>query len=114
MQQIINPTIGVHTIYRHQGAYISALVLTHGDNKYHIQGATTDTIQVLVQGIAIYILITNKDRGYIGMASYMIPESDPINTVFLHTHQEIVRVLGKAWEKLSLETIVQKLIDHLM
>ena len=114
MRQIINPTIGVHTTNKDTGAYISALVMTHGDNKYHIQGATTDTIHVLTQGIAIYILITNKDRGYIGMASYMIPESDPINTVFLHTHQEIVRVLGKPWEKLSPVTIVQKLIDYLM
>jgi hypothetical protein len=114
MQQIIYPTIGVHTIYRHKGAYISALLLTHGDNKYHVQGATTDTIQVFVQGIAIYILITNKDRGYIGMASYMIPESDPINSMFLHSPQEIVRVLGKTREKLSPISIVQKLIDYLM
>jgi hypothetical protein len=114
MQQIMNPTIGVHTIYRNQGAYISALVLTHGDNKYHIQGATTDTIHVFMQGIAIYILITNKDRDYIGMASYMLPESDPINTVFIHTHQEIRETLGKHWETMSPLFIIKKLIDYLM
>ena len=113
MQQLVNPTIKLHTIYRHQGTYINALVLTHGDNAYHIQGATTDTIHVFMQGIAIYVLTVNLERGYIGMHSYMVPESDPINSLFLHNQQEIVRVLGKTWEKLSPVKMVEKLINYL-
>ncbi|GFO56721.1 hypothetical protein GMSM_37280 [Geomonas sp. Red276] len=114
MQQLTNPIINLHTINRYEGAYISALVLTHGDNKYHIQGATSDTIHVFTQGVAIYILVTNKGRGYIGMHSFMAPESDPINTVIFHTPQELIRVLGKTWEKLSPVTMVSKLIDYLI
>lgn len=107
--QIIDPTIKLHVIHRHNGAYINALVLIHNDNAYHIQGATTDQIYVTVQGIAIYVLTVNHDRGYVGLQTFMAPNCDPINMVFLHTHQEIVRILGKPWEKLSVETMVLKL-----
>ncbi|GFO55582.1 hypothetical protein GMSM_25890 [Geomonas sp. Red276] len=114
MQQITNPTIRVHTINRDEGAYVGALVLTHNDNAFHLQGATADRIYVMTQGVAIYALSINQDRGYIGLQCFMAPESDPINTVFLHTHQEIVRVLGKTWEELLPETMVLKLIDYLI
>jgi hypothetical protein len=113
MQQIINPTIKLHTIYRHQGTYINALVLTHGDNAYHIQGATTDIIYCFHQSLGIYVLIVNKGIPYVALHSYMSSEPDPINSTLLRNLQEVSGVLGKKWETMEPLVMVQKLINYL-
>lgn len=112
MNQII-PTIKLHTIYRHQGTYLNALILEHQGNNYHLEGRTTDTIHVFSQGLGIYVLTINKGLGYIGMSSYMAPEPDPINSTFLHNYQDIKETLGPKWEGLKPVTIVQRLINYL-
>jgi len=59
------------------------------------------------------VLTINKALGYVGLSSYMIPECDPINSLFLHNHQEITEHLGSKWEGTKPESIVKKLIQYL-
>jgi F0F1-type ATP synthase membrane subunit a len=112
MKRIV-PTISLHVISKDEGSYINALVLSHQGNNYHLQGRTTDIIHVFTEALGIYVLTINKGIGHIGLTSYMVPESDPINMVFLHTPLDIVETLGKGWESLKPIVMVQKLIDYL-
>ena len=59
------------------------------------------------------MLTVNKGLGYMGLNSYMVPESDPINSLFLHNYQEISEYLGDKWESMKAENIVKKLIKYL-
>ena len=113
MNQITTPSIKLHTCYRYQGTYISALVLEHQGNNYHLQGGTKDTIYVFTESLGIYVLTINRGLSYIGLNSYMAPESDPINSMFLHNLQEIKEILGPKWEGMKPVTMVQKLINYL-
>jgi hypothetical protein len=113
MNQITSPLIKLHTCYQHQGTYISALILEHNGNMYHLQGGTRDTIYIFTESIGIYVLTVNKALGYMGLNSYMVPESDPINSLFLHNNKEIWEYLGIKWESLKAETIVRKLMEYL-
>lgn len=113
MQPIICPRIKLHTCQLNQGTYINALILQHQSNNYHLHGCTSDIIHVYTQGLGIYVLTINKGLGYIGMNSYMAPEPDAINSVFLRSNQEIAETLGGNWERMTPKVIVQKLIDCL-
>jgi hypothetical protein len=111
----ISPTIRLFT-YREtneSGLQIKSLVFSHNCNNYHLQGGTRDTIYIFTESIGIYVLTVNKALGYMGLNSYMAPESDPINSMFLHNHQEITEHLGSKWESMKAETIVKKLIQYL-
>ena len=112
----ITPVIRLLTYQEAQesGAQIRALVLEHNSNCYHLSGGTGDTIHVFIQGVCIYVLTINKVVGYVGLAAYMTPEPDPINAIFLQTQQDIRETLGNKWEQLSPQTIVAKLINHLI
>jgi hypothetical protein len=90
-----------------------SLVFSHNCNNYHFQGRTTDTIYIFTESIGIYLLTVSKAHGYIGLHIFMVPESDPLNSLFLHNHQEITEHLGNKWENLKPETIVKKLIQYL-
>lgn len=113
MNQITSPSIKLHNCYQHQGTYINALILEHNGNNYHLHGGTRDSIHVFTESIGIYALTVNKALGYMGLNSYMAPESDPINSLFLHNPQEISEHLGSKWESMKAETIVKKLIQYL-
>lgn len=113
MNQIIAPSFKLHTCYQYQGTYINALMLHYNNNYYHLQGGTRDTIYCFTEATGIYVLTINKALGYMGLNSYMTPEPDPINSVFLHNFQEIKETLGPKWEYLQPLTIVQKLINYL-
>lgn len=111
----ITPVIKLFTHQDKQssGLYISALILEHNGNCYHLQGGTRDTIHVFTQGVCIFTLTINKTHGYIGFNAYMTPEPDPINTIFLQSNRDIKDTLGNKWENLSPKSIVRKLIDCL-
>ena len=113
MHQITSPSIKLHTTNENQGTYLNTLTLNHNSNNYHLQGGTRDTIYVFTESIGIYVLTINKALGYMGLNSFMIPEPDPINSLFLHNHQEISEHLGSKWESMKAETIVKKLIQYL-
>jgi hypothetical protein len=113
MIQIISPSIKLHTFYQYQGTYINALILEHQGNNYHLEGGTSDTIYIFTENIGIYVLTINKGLGYIGLNSYMTPEPDPINSLFLHNLRDIRETLGNKWEGMKPLTIVQKLINYL-
>jgi len=110
----IKPTIKLFTSDKdNAGIQINSLILEHQGNNYHLQGGTKDTIHVFTQSIALYVLTINKRNGYIGLNSFMAPEPDPINSIFLHNYEDITETLGKKWEQMKPETIVQKLIDYI-
>lgn len=111
----ISPTIRLFT-YREtneSGLQIKSLVFSHNCNNYHLQGGIRDTIYIFTESIGIYVLTVNKALGYMGLNSYMAPESDPINSLFLHNHQEINEHLGSKWEQMKAESIVKKLIQYI-
>jgi hypothetical protein len=112
MNQII-PDIKLHTLYRNQGTHINALILNHQGNNYHFEGRTSDTIHVFTEGLGIYVLTINRRHPHISMNSYMAPESDPINMVYLHNLEEIVETLGKSWETMKALNVANKLINLL-
>jgi hypothetical protein len=111
----ITPVVRLFTSQDEQdlGIHINSLILEYKGNNYHLHGGTRDTIHVFAQGVAIYVLSINKALGYIGFNSYMAPEPDPINCVFLHNIGEIKETLGHKWESLSANTIATRLIDYL-
>src|SRR6185369_3185309 len=111
----ITPSIKLYTYQEtiESGLQIRNLILEHQGNNYHLQGGTRDTIHVFTESLGIYVLTINKALGYIGLNSYMAPEPDPINAMFLHNLQEIKETLGPKWEGMKPVTIVQKLINYL-
>jgi hypothetical protein len=111
----ISPSISVFTYQEtnNSGLQIASLVFGYNCHNYHLQGRTTDTIYVFTEGLGIYVLTINKVVGYVGLHSYMQPESDPINSMLLHNYQEIKETLGPKWEGMKPVTIVQKLINYL-
>ncbi len=109
----ITVPIKLHTTNHDQGTHISNLYFEYRGNNYHLQGATGATIHVFTAGVVIYTLSINKEHGYIGFNSYMVPEPDPINSLFLHSTKEIREYLGAKWENLKPESIVIKLIEYL-
>ena len=110
----ITPTIKLFTSNKNTGIQINSLIMAHNGNHYHFHGATNDTIHVFQQSIALYVLTTNKGNGTMGLNAFMVPESDPINTIHLHTPQDIKETLGAKWEQLSPKAITMKLINYLM
>lgn len=111
----IKPTIKLFTSDKdNTGIHINSIILEHQGNHYHLPGNTSDTIHVFTQSIALYVLTINKGIGTIGLNVYMAPESDPLNTVYLHTPLDIKETLGPKWEQLSPMTITIKLINYLM
>jgi hypothetical protein len=112
----ISPSIKLFTYQGNidSGLQIISLVFSHNCNNYHLQGKTTDTIFIFTEGLGIYVLTINKANGYIGLNCYMAPESDPINSVFLHTPLQIKEVLGQKWESSAPATIVRRLRDYLI
>jgi hypothetical protein len=96
------------------GIRINSLILVHGGNHYHLPGGTNDTINVFTQSIALYVLSINRSNGTMALNAFMVPESDPINAVYMHTPQDIKDVLGAKWEQLSPKVITQKLINYLI
>lgn len=113
--QPITPIIRLFTYQEtlESGLQIRSLILEHQGNNYHLSGRTTDTIHVFTEALGIYVLTVNKGLSYIGLNSYMTPEPDPINSIYLHNCQEITETLGAKWEDMKPVAIVQKLISCL-
>ncbi len=112
----IKPTIKLFTSQDEDtnAITINNLYLDHQDNHYQFPGGTNDAIYVFTQSIAIYILSSNEVNGTMALNCFMVPEPDPVNSIYLHNQQHIERALGHGWNELSLATIVEKLIDLLI
>src|SRR6185369_17026068 len=111
----ITPSIKLYTYQEtiESGLQIRNLILEHQGDNYHLQGGTRDTIHVFTESIGIYVLTINKALGYMGLNSFMTPEPDPINSMFLHNNQEIRDYLGNKWESMKPVTIVHRLMSYL-
>jgi len=110
----ITPTIKLFTSNKDTGIQINSLIMEYNGNNYHFHGATNDTIHVHQESIALYVLIINKGNGTMSLQAFMVPESDVINCIYLHTPQDIKETIGAKWEQLSPKAITMKLIDCLM
>ncbi|TWJ19766.1 hypothetical protein JN12_01568 [Geobacter argillaceus] len=112
----ITPTIRLMTSLLAQGAgmQIEALILEYNGSNFHLHGGTRDKIHVFIQGICLYVLTINTAVGYVGLNTYMAPEPDAINTIFLYSPGEIKETLGAKWEQLPPESIVRRLIRYLI
>ena len=112
----INPNIKLFTSQDDDtnAITINSLYLDYQDNHYQFPGGSNDTIHVFVQSIAIYVLTTNETNGTIALNCFMVPEPDPINSIYLHNVQHIKNALGHDWNAMSPATIVEKLMDLLM
>ncbi|WP_269461441.1 hypothetical protein [Geobacter sulfurreducens] len=44
----------------------------------------------------------------------MPPEQEAINTIFLHSEQQIVDVLGRRWKQMSPSTMAYRLTSYLI
>lgn len=112
MKPII-PSIKLFTSKNDTGIHINSLILEHNCNHYQLQGGTKDTIHVFTESIALYVLSINSGSGTMSLNAFMSSEPDPINSMYLHTPQEIINVLGIKWEQLSAKAITMKLINYL-
>lgn len=112
----ITPTIRLYTYQESQeaGLHIRSLVLIYQGNNYHLHGGSRDTIYTFTESICLYVLTINKSLGYMGLNTYMTPEPDPINSVFLQNYRVIKETLGHKWEALAPLTIVRRLIEYLI
>lgn len=110
----ITPTIKLFTGQDNDGIHINNLILEHKGNNYHLQGGTGDTIHVFTESIALYVLTINRSNGTVGLSSYMSPQSDPINGIYLHSPGQIREQLGDKWDNMPAKDIVEALINHLM
>ena len=110
----ITPNIRLHTCNQHHEIYLNTLILEHQGNNFHLHGGTRDTIHVFEQCICLYVLTINKSLGYVGLNTYMAPEPDPINSIFLHTEQQIIETLGNRWTQMTPSTMAARLIDYLI
>ena len=112
----IKPTIKLFTSQEDDtnGIHINSLIMEHNGNNYQFHGGTSDTIHVFTESIALYVLTINESNGTMGLNAFMSPEPDPINSVYLHTPQDVKETLGDKWEQLSPKAITLKLVNYLM
>ena len=112
MNQII-PTIKLLTTQEDQATYINCLIINHNSNNYHLHGSTGNIIYAFSESICLYVLSMNRALCTMGLYAFMSAEPDYINSICLHSHQEIKQMLGHQWESMEPMAIVQKLIKHL-
>ena len=112
----IIPTIRTMTINetRQKGRYSPGLVLEHQGHTFNLNAGTSDTGAIFSHSIYLYALTISSSLGYIGLDAYVPNEPDAINTIFLHSEQDMVDVLGARWKRFSLKTLTLKLADHLI
>lgn len=96
------------------GLHSRGLILVHQGRKYNLNAGLSDKVSVFTRSICVYVLTVNNLLGYIGLDAYMPNEPEPINTIFLHTDDQITESLGRRWEQLSPRTIAERLVEYLM
>lgn len=112
--QPIKPEIQLFTKDQDTGIHFTSLIMKHRGNKYHLHASTNDAIYIYQESIALYVLTINTEHGTVSLNTYMAPEPDALNTVFLHSIAEIEDVLGDTWEQMTPLAMTKQLINHLI
>lgn len=94
--------------------YSRGLILEHQGKSYILNAGTSDKVHVFTQGISLYVLTINQSLDYIGLDAYLPPEQEAINTIVLHSEQQIVDVLGRRWKRMSPATMAYRLTSYLI
>lgn len=94
--------------------YSRGLILEHQGKSFILNAGTRDKVHVYTQGISLYVLTINQALDYIGLDAYMPPEQEAINTIFLHSEQQIVDILGRKWKWMSPATMAYRLTSYLI
>ena len=99
--------------YRHQGTVFNCIILEHDQYRYFLSCGSQDAIYAFKQGVGVYVLNVNESKGYIGLNSFMGLGPYAINSVFIHTLDDVEVSLGADWRTLEPELIAAKLLDYL-
>ncbi|TGU71185.1 hypothetical protein E4633_12625 [Geomonas terrae] len=110
----IIPELKLFTTNDSTSIHIDSLIIGYKGNHYHLPGGTNDTIHLFAESIALYALTINEAMGTMALNAFMVPEPDPINSIYLHSLKEIKGLLGSEWERLSVLDITQELINYLI
>lgn len=94
--------------------YSRGLILEQQGKSFILNAGTRDKIHVFTQGISLYVLTINQSLDYIGLDAYLPSEQEAINTIFLHSEQQIKDVLGRRWKSLSPSTMAYRLTSYLI
>lgn len=94
--------------------YSRGLILEHQGKSFILNAGTRDKVHAFTQGISLYVLTINQSLDYIGLDAYMPPEQEAINTIFLHSEQQLVDVLGRRWKRMSPATMAYRLTSYLI
>jgi hypothetical protein len=89
------------------------LMLEYQNRSYVLSAGNRDSVEVFAQGIGLYVLTMNNYAGYVGLDSYIPPEQDPINSIFLQEY-EVEELFGVSWKDMSTEDIALRLMEYLM
>ncbi|GAW68757.1 hypothetical protein GPEL0_01f5235 [Geoanaerobacter pelophilus] len=110
----ITPSIKLFTSQGDDSITINNLILEYRGNNYQFHGGSNDIIHVFTESMALYVLTINRSNGTVGLSSYMSPQSDPINGIYLHTPGQIRERLGDKWDQIPARDVVETLINYLM
>ncbi len=112
----IIPTIRMMTYDEADRAGLNSrgLMLDYENRSYQLNAGARDTIHVFTRSIFIFVLTLYRSLGYMGLDTYMPMEEEPINTIFLHSEQQIIELLGKHWNRMTHGTLVLRLVEYLM
>ena len=95
------------------GLHNRGLILDYKGASYNLSAGTSDKLYVFTKSICIYVLSINTPLGYIALDAYIPNESDPVNSVFLHSEYQFKETMGKHWQRLSPATMVSRLAEYL-
>lgn len=97
-----------------RGMHSRGLKFEDQGNTYYLHAGLSDKVYVFARSICIYVLTINSSLEYIGLDAYMPKEPNPINTLFLHSENQIIECLGRRWEQLLPKTIAERLVEFLI
>ena len=115
MKQII-PVVRAFTLLDEDtnAVQLNSLYLIHNENHYQFPGGAGDTIFAFTERLAMYVLTINNETSTVGLNAFMVPEPDPINSIYLHKTKDIEGALGRGWRELSPVVVVEQLMDLLI
>lgn len=93
--------------------YNPGLVLVHNNLRIPIGAGTSDRVRVFEEAGMLYVLSTNTGLGYIGLDAFDANTGEEQGGLFLQNDWDVEEIVGKGWEDLSDEELVERLKSFL-